>query len=68
MFRLLRYFSIASLVSMVLAAIVLGMLHQSFEKNRLLRYGEKQNITLAQAFSSQRLAKIPQFRQCGETA
>jgi len=29
MFRLLRYFSIASLISMVLAAIVLGTLHQS---------------------------------------
>ncbi len=59
MFQLLRYFSIASLVSMVLAAIALGMLHQSFEKNHLLRFGEKQNITLARSFSN---SVWPRFR------
>ncbi|MGA7749154.1 MAG: EAL domain-containing protein [Gallionella sp.] len=52
MFRLLRYFSIASLVSMVLAAIVLAIFHQVFEKNHLLRFGESRNVMLAQAFSS----------------
>ena len=61
MFRLLRYFSIASFVSMVLAAIVLGILHQQFEKNRLLRYGEKQNITLAQSFSNNVWPKYRSF-------
>jgi diguanylate cyclase (GGDEF)-like protein len=61
MFRLLRYFSIASFVSMVLAAIVLGILHQLFEKNRLLRYGQKQNITLAQAFSNNVWPKFRNF-------
>jgi len=61
MFRLLRYFSIASFVSMVVAAIVLGILHQLFEKNRLLRYGEKQNITLAQAFSNNVWPKFRNF-------
>ncbi len=65
MFRLLRYFSIASLVSMVLAAIVLGLLHQQFEKSRLLRYGEKQNIALAQAFSSN---VWPKFRGFADAA
>ena len=65
MFRLLRYFSIASFVSMVLAAIVLGILHQLFEKNRLLRYGEKQNITLAQAFSN---SVWPKFRNFANAA
>ena len=59
MFRLLRYFSIASLISMVLAAIVLGVLHQLFEKNYLLRLGESQNTTLTQAFSN---SVWPQFR------
>jgi diguanylate cyclase (GGDEF)-like protein len=52
MFQLLRYFSIASLISMVLAAIILSTLHQFFEEKHLLRIGEKQNFTLAQAFSN----------------
>ncbi len=52
MFRLLRYFSIASLVSMVLAAVVLGIFHQLLEQSHLLRYGESGNIALAQAFST----------------
>ena len=52
MFRLLRYFSIASLVSMVLAAVVLGILHQLREQDHLLRYGESRNTALAQAFST----------------
>ncbi len=59
MFRLLRYFSIASLISMVLAAIVLGTLHHLFEKNHLLEFGEGRNVTLAQAFSG---SVWPQFR------
>ena len=50
---------------MVLAAIVLGILHQLFEKNRLLRYGEKQNITLAQAFSNN---VWPKFRNFANSA
>lgn len=59
MFRLLRYFLIASLVSMVLAAAVLSILHRLLEQNHLLRYGENQNITLAGAFSNN---VWPQFR------
>jgi diguanylate cyclase (GGDEF)-like protein len=65
MFRLLRYFSIASLVSMVLAAIVLGTLHQLFEKSHLLRVGESQNVTLTQAFSN---SIWPQFRSFANVA
>jgi len=52
MFRLLRYFSIASFVSMVAAAIVLGILHQFFETSHLLRYGESRNIALTEAFAN----------------
>ena len=52
MFRLLRYFSITSLISMVLAAIALSALHQLFEKDYLLRLGENQNIALTQVFSN----------------
>lgn len=44
---------------MVLAAIVLGTLHQLFEKNRLVRFGESRNVTLTQAFSN---SIWPQFR------
>ena len=50
---------------MVLAAIVLGLLHQAFEKSRLLRYGEKQNLALAQAFSS---STWPKFRNFANAA
>jgi diguanylate cyclase (GGDEF)-like protein len=59
MFRLLRYFSIASLISMVLAAIALGTFHQMFEKNHLLRFGESSNVALVQAFSA---GSWPMFR------
>lgn len=44
---------------MVLAAIVLGTLHQLFEKNRLVRFGESRNVILTQAFSN---SIWPQFR------
>ncbi len=59
MFRLLRYFSIASLISMVLAAIALGAFHQMFEKNHLLRFGESRSVAFVQAFSA---GNWPQFR------
>ena len=61
MFRLLRYFSIASFVSMVLAAIVLVFLHGLFEKNHQLRYGERQNIALARAFANKAWPKYRHF-------
>ncbi len=65
MFRLLRYFSIASLVSMVLAAIVLGAVHQLFEKSRLLRFGESRNVTQTQDFSN---SIWPRFRNFANAA
>ncbi|MBI5430504.1 MAG: bifunctional diguanylate cyclase/phosphodiesterase [Nitrosomonadales bacterium] len=52
MFRLLRYFSIASLVSMVSAAVVLGALHQYYERDRLMEFGERQNVALTRAFTN----------------
>jgi diguanylate cyclase (GGDEF)-like protein len=61
MFRLLRYFSIASLVSMVLAAVVLGILHQLLEQGHLLRYGERRNVALAQSFANNTWPKFQGF-------
>jgi diguanylate cyclase (GGDEF)-like protein len=61
MFRLLRYFSIASLVSMVLAAVVLGILHQLLEQDHLLRYGERRNVALAQSFANNTWPKFQGF-------
>ena len=66
MFRLLRYFSIASLISMVLAAIALGAFHQTFEKNHLLRFGESRSVAFVQAFSTatgRNSAVSPKLRQ-----
>ena len=50
---------------MVAAAVVLATLHQLFEKNHLLRYGESRNIVLTQAFANN---IWPQFRGFANTA
>jgi diguanylate cyclase (GGDEF)-like protein len=67
MFRLLRYFSIASLVAMLLAAALLGILHQLFEKQQLLRFGESRNIMLAQVFSSSIWPQYQSLAKAGKT-
>jgi diguanylate cyclase (GGDEF)-like protein len=67
MFSLLRYFSIASLVSMVLAAIFLAIFHQQFEKQQLLRFGESRNIMLAQVFSNSIWPQYQGFAKAGKT-
>ncbi len=67
MFRLLRYFSIASLVSMLLAAILLGILHQLFEKQQLLRFGESRNIMLARVFSNSIWPQYQSLAKAGKT-
>lgn len=50
---------------MVLAAIVLGLLHQLFESSYLLKFGERQNITLARAFAN---TSWPKFRDFANAA
>jgi diguanylate cyclase (GGDEF)-like protein len=65
MFRLLRYFSIASLISMVLAAIILGTLHHILEKNHFTELVESRNVTLTQVFSN---IIWPQFRSFANAA
>src|SRR4051812_17691506 len=48
MFRLLRYFSLTSLVSMVLAALLLGGLYREIAVHSMVRMGESSNQALTQ--------------------
>ena len=52
MFQLLRYFSIASFISMVVAAIFLGVVHRIFEADHLTKFGESHNIALTRTFAN----------------
>ncbi|MDP1708333.1 MAG: EAL domain-containing protein [Gammaproteobacteria bacterium] len=65
MFRLLRYFSIASLISVVLATVILGALYQRYAVQHLLELGESSNVTLTHIFSN---TIWPQFRGFSEEA
>jgi len=51
MFRLLRYFSITSCISIAAAAIALGVLGRNTALQNLLDAGEAHNIALTRAFS-----------------
>jgi diguanylate cyclase (GGDEF)-like protein len=51
-FRLLRYFSIASLVAIVLAAAGLGFFFRQSALKQLTKVGEDNNASLARAFSN----------------
>lgn len=51
MFKLLRYFSIISLILIVVAAVVLGALYRTIAVNNLLVLGERNNVALTYALS-----------------
>lgn len=51
-FRLLRYFSITSLISIVAVALVLGELYRHIALGNLLQMGERNNIALTRALSN----------------
>ena len=51
-YRLLSYYSLVSLLAMVITAILLSVLFSRIEKHFLLYLGEKQNIALTRAFSN----------------
>jgi diguanylate cyclase (GGDEF)-like protein len=59
MFRLLRYFSIASLITVVLAAVGLGAIYRQIATSDLLELGERNNVVLTQTFAN---SLWPQFR------
>ena len=52
MFRLLRYFSLASLASMVVAAFLLGALYRHVALGNLLEMGERGNVALARTLAN----------------
>ena len=51
-FRLLRYFSIASLIAIVLAVVGLGFFFRQTAVKQLVRVGEDNNVALATAFAN----------------
>ena len=51
-FPLLRYFSIASLLVIVTVAIVLSLVFRQATSNKMIQYGEKNNILLTRVLSN----------------
>jgi diguanylate cyclase (GGDEF)-like protein len=52
MFRLLRYFSITSFVSILVAATVLGLLYREVAVRSLVTMGESNNVTLTRGLAN----------------
>ena len=52
MFRLLRYFSVASLLSIAVAAVLLGAFYRHVALGNLSSMGEQKNVALAHALSN----------------
>ncbi|MDH5218010.1 MAG: EAL domain-containing protein [Gammaproteobacteria bacterium] len=52
MFHLVRYFSIASLVTMLIAALIMGLMYRDIAQENLLELGENKNAALAQVFAN----------------
>lgn len=65
MFRLLRYFSIASLVSVAVATVILGALYRQIATRHLLELGESNNVALTQTFAN---FIWPQFRSLADAS
>ena len=52
MFRLRRYFSIASLLAFVLVTVLLGMLYRSVALRMFVQLEENKNVELTQSFAN----------------
>ena len=65
MFPLLRYFSLTSLVSVILTTLLLGLLHHQAEREQLLDIGESNHVALTQSLAN---ALLPKFRHLATVA
>jgi len=66
MFRLLRYFSVASLLSIALAALLLGALYRHVALGNLMSMGEHHNLELALTLSNAMRAETDALLQRDE--
>lgn len=51
MFKLLRYFSIVSLITVVIAAVLLAVSYRQVALRDILELGENRNVGLTQSFA-----------------
>jgi hypothetical protein len=65
MFRPLRYLSVASLIAVALAAVILGALYRQIATSHLSDLGESNNVALAQIFAN---SIWPPYRAFAEKA
>lgn len=65
MFPLLRYFSIASLVAVIVTTALLSLLHHRVERIQLLSIGESNHVALTQSFAN---TLLPTFRELAKIA
>ena len=61
MFKLLRYFSLASLASVVIVALLLGYFYRQSALRDLLESGERHNVALTQVLANSSRAQIREF-------
>lgn len=61
MFKLLRYFSLASLASIVIVALLLGYFYRRAAFGGLLENGERHNVALTQVLANSTRSEINQF-------
>lgn len=59
MFKLLRYFSLASLISVAISAVVLGAVYREVATRQLLGLGESNNVALTRTLVN---SLLPQWR------
>ena len=55
MFRLLRFFSIASLFAFIIVTIVLGLWYRNLAVNDLIEQEQGKNVALTKAFANSRI-------------
>src|SRR4249919_199196 len=61
MFKLLRYFSITSLLSITLAAAVFGFCYRTIAYRSLMETGEANNATVARTLANSLSARLTEY-------